>query len=320
MPNKLSKIDPVSRREFLRDAGMLAGGAILGSTLLMTACAGKETTITKTVTGPGTTQTVTGTVTVTNPATGGVAQTVTTTVTAPGTTVTGTGTGTTAPATKTGWGIYNYPKPAGMAFVECDEMKCVGCGACQMACSFKHYGLVNNSLSRIDVRVYGIPIPKAIQTTCCMCPDTNTVLTPKTNGPNDRLCVVACPTSPKSISWDEKTLHLVINKATCLGQGCLLCQKACPAKAIKFFPGYDNDGITTTPKPFVCDLCDTKNTGARAPACIDVCPNDALYWKDEDDRGRPVRDLLRRSPDDKATEIARRMYPLPRTTVYLRNK
>ena len=33
-----------------------------------------------------------------------------------------------------GWGMEHYPYPKGDAFIECDEMKCVGCGICVRAC------------------------------------------------------------------------------------------------------------------------------------------------------------------------------------------
>jgi len=65
----------LSRREFLRNAGFVVGGATLGSMAFMSACKGE--TVTTTV-GTG------STVTVTQPVT-------TVTVTQPGTTVTGTG-------------------------------------------------------------------------------------------------------------------------------------------------------------------------------------------------------------------------------------
>jgi ferredoxin len=42
----------------------------------------------------------------------------------------------------------------------------------------------------------------------------------------------------------------------CLGEGCLACRDACSAKAIRIYPSVSD-------KPFVCDLCDTKNTSAR---------------------------------------------------------
>jgi hypothetical protein len=80
----------LSRREFLKDAGLVIGGATVGSLALLNACSGTSTTetVTNTVTATGaaTTKTVTSTAS-------GAASTVT--VTAPAVTVTSTA----APAT-----------------------------------------------------------------------------------------------------------------------------------------------------------------------------------------------------------------------------
>jgi hypothetical protein len=80
----------ISRRDFLKDAGLLVGGAAIGSTILMAACKGETETTTVTSTAPGTTSTVTGpgsTTTVTGPgSTVTQTQTVTSTVTATPTT------------------------------------------------------------------------------------------------------------------------------------------------------------------------------------------------------------------------------------------
>jgi hypothetical protein len=70
--NTLSRI---SRREFLKDAGLVVGGAAVGSMSILGACKSGEATVTNT-------STVTKTSTVTSPG-----QTITTTVTAPPTTV-----------------------------------------------------------------------------------------------------------------------------------------------------------------------------------------------------------------------------------------
>lgn len=74
-----------SRREFIKNAGLMIGGATLGSAAIMSACSGGGTT---TVTKPGTTATVTNTVvtTVTQSNSG----TNTVTVTSPPVTVTAT--------------------------------------------------------------------------------------------------------------------------------------------------------------------------------------------------------------------------------------
>ena len=53
----------VSRREFLKDAGLVVGGATIGSAAILSACSGKTTTVTETTTKNSTvteTKTVTG--------------------------------------------------------------------------------------------------------------------------------------------------------------------------------------------------------------------------------------------------------------------
>jgi len=47
----------LSRREFLKDAGLVVGGAAVGSTVLASACGGKSATVTSTITAPAVTVT-----------------------------------------------------------------------------------------------------------------------------------------------------------------------------------------------------------------------------------------------------------------------
>jgi len=196
-----------------------------------------------------------------------------------------------------GWGKENYPYPKGAGFIECDEMKCVGCGICQMACSMHHFGVINKDLARIQVRKYLLPLPKAVQMTCVQCP------------PEERECQKACPQDPPAIYFDKNTLHLVIDEERCLGEECLLCRQACSAQAIRIYP-------SVSPTPFVCDLCDTKNKGHRLPQCVNVCPYGALSFKSTAVRfGYLIHDILRVHPDEKAEMIAKRLYPLTRETL-----
>jgi len=106
MITKKGKSGKLSRRDFLKDAGLLVGGAAIGSTVLLAACAGEtETeTMTKTVTGPGTTSTVTG------PGT-----TMTETVTGPGSTSTITATETVT-VTPTSEGMITVLNPQGQRY------------------------------------------------------------------------------------------------------------------------------------------------------------------------------------------------------------
>ena len=196
-----------------------------------------------------------------------------------------------------GWGQKNYPYPQGTAFIECDEMKCVGCGICQMACSMHHFGVINKDLARIQMHKYLLPISKAVQVTCSQCQA------------EERECEKACPLDPPAVYYDNNSLHMVLDQERCLGDSCLLCREACPAKAIRNHP-------SASPKPFVCDLCDTENNGERYPQCINVCPAGALYFKDLESFGYPVRDFTRKSTDEKSEMIATRLYPMTKESMW----
>lgn len=77
----------ISRREFLRDAGLIVGGTAIGSTVLLAACGGDGETETVTSTKTVTTTAAGGTTTVTKTEASGGTQTVTVTKTEGGTTV-----------------------------------------------------------------------------------------------------------------------------------------------------------------------------------------------------------------------------------------
>jgi Fe-S-cluster-containing hydrogenase component 2 len=193
-----------------------------------------------------------------------------------------------------GWGKENYPYPEGAAFIECDEMKCTGCGICQMACSMKHHGVINKELARIQVRKYLLPLPKAVQATCVQCLVDE-----------ERKCEQACPLAPPAIHFDTTTLHMVIDTDRCLGKECLECRAACPVGAVRVYP-------SVSPKPFVCDLCDTQNTGDRRPVCVNACPCGALRFVDSRDIFYNIStpDVFQVNADEKAELIAKRLYPL----------
>ncbi len=198
-----------------------------------------------------------------------------------------------------GWGKENFAYPKGQAFVECDEMKCVGCGICQMACSMKHFGVINKELARIQVRKYLVPLPKAVQVTCIQCRE------------EERECQKTCPLDPPAIHFDVKTQHMVVAQDRCLGNDCLQCQSACTAKAIRSYPAV-------SPVPLVCDLCDTTNNGSRDPQCVRICPYGALTVSStEDDRfAYTAHDISRKHADEKADLISKRLYPLTKTSLH----
>ena len=198
-----------------------------------------------------------------------------------------------------GWGKETYPFPSGPAHILCDEMKCVGCGICQMACSMKHHGVINKDLARIQVRKYLLPLPKAIQVTCIQCEKDA-----------ERQCEQACPLSPPAIFFDKNSQHVVVDEERCLGEKCLRCQKACSINAIRIYP-------TVSQTPFVCDLCDIENSGNRKPECVNVCPYNALQYISSLDIFYNISspDLFQINPDEKADLIAKRLYPLDKKNI-----
>jgi len=157
--------------------------------------------------------------------------------------------------------------------------------------------VINKELSRIQVSKYLLPLPKAIQVTCSQCPD------------QERECEKACPVNPPAIYFDKNTLHMVAIEQRCLGVKCSQCRQACPADVPRFYPAL----FKTV---FVCDLCDTENTGDRSPECVNVCPYGALYFKSVSVRwDYQIHDLMRQHPDVKAEWISKRLYPLKRESM-----
>ena len=154
-----------------------------------------------------------------------------------------------------------------------DTTKCVGCRACEAACTetntqpapplldnvavfqrprvtdTRHYTVVNASTA-----VGGSAVPaRFIKRQCMHC------LEPA--------CASAClvraldktPTGP-----------VVYHKDRCLG--CRYCMVACPFSV----PKYEYDSAT----PFVqkCTFCADRQTKGQAPACTSVCPSGALLF------------------------------------------
>ncbi len=185
--------------------------------------------------------------------------------------------------------VYPLPSAKVAAFIWVEEEKCTGCALCTYACSMKHFGVINKDASNIQVRQPQIPVPKGIPVVCSQCEA------------DERECEKACPTTPKSITYDKRTMHMVINKETCVG--CLLCQEACNAGAVRF-------NAAVSDMPFVCDLCDTENTGNRNPECIKVCPFSAISFRD-----KGAHHWHRRSIMEKANMLAQRIYPITKESL-----
>ena len=126
---------------------------------------------------------------------------------------------------------------------------CIGCRACEVYCSFRHYKENNPARALLHVVKYeehSLDIPVV----CHHC---------------DRApCQEACPV--EAISRDKKTNAVIIIREKCIG--CRACITACPFNVIVVDPKTD-----LVEK---CDLCDGK------PECAKVCPKAAIIFARRD--------------------------------------
>ena len=79
----------------------------------------------------------------------------------------------------------------------------------------------------------------------------------------DAPCLTACPTG--AIFREPEDGALLVNRDLCVG--CHSCELACPFGA----PKFPEDG-----KMAKCDLCRERRNHGLLPACVRVCPTQAL--------------------------------------------
>lgn len=133
-----------------------------------------------------------------------------------------------------------------MKMLVVDPDRCIGCGLCEMACSFKHTGEFSRTLSRIRVYRWEKTCD-AVPLVCYQCEDA----------PCIRVCGVV-----GAITRDPRTNAVVINRELCIG--CKLCMFNCPYGAIDF------DGRAR--HLIKCDYCEGD------PECVKYCSVKAITY------------------------------------------
>jgi Fe-S-cluster-containing dehydrogenase component len=149
---------------------------------------------------------------------------------------------------------------------------CVGCGACSVACMDQNDTDTERGekpfrvVSTLEQGYRGETRWSYISVACMHCEDAP--------------CIKACPCG--CLFKDEETNFTIYDNTNCIG--CHSCAMACPFGA----PRFNEEG-----KMVKCDGCNDRVKAGLKPACVKVCPFDALkmYSEEEYKQAHPARGI-----------------------------
>jgi Fe-S-cluster-containing dehydrogenase component/formate-dependent nitrite reductase membrane component NrfD len=153
-----------------------------------------------------------------------------------------------------------------------DQTRCIGCHACSTACKSENLvplGVHRTFVKAVDVGSFPAA-RRAFQVTRC-------------NQCDDAPCTAACPTRAM---FRRRDGIVDFDKSICIG--CKACIAACPYDAIFINP---DDGAAEK-----CNFCSHRIDAGLEPACVTVCPTQAIVVGDLDDPTSLVARLAHREP------------------------
>ncbi len=151
-----------------------------------------------------------------------------------------------------------------------DQSKCIGCHACTTACKSENEvpaGVTRTYVKSVDVGTFP-QVRRAFQVTRC-------------NQCADAPCVAACPT--RAMFRREDGI-VDFDKSICIG--CKACMAACPYDAI-FINPEDHSAEK-------CNMCAHRLDMGLEPACVTVCPVEAILVGDLSDPASAVAQAVGR--------------------------
>jgi Fe-S-cluster-containing dehydrogenase component len=153
-----------------------------------------------------------------------------------------------------------------------DQDRCIGCHACTTACKSENevpLGVTRTYVKSVEVGIFP-QVRRAFQVTRC-------------NQCADAPCVAACPTQAM---YRREDGIVDFDKEICIG--CKACIAACPYDAI-FINPEDNSAEK-------CNLCAHRLEVGLEPACVTVCPTQAILVGDLNDPSSAVAEIVSREP------------------------
>jgi Fe-S-cluster-containing dehydrogenase component/formate-dependent nitrite reductase membrane component NrfD len=151
-----------------------------------------------------------------------------------------------------------------------DQSRCIGCHACTTACKSENevpLGVTRTFVKSVDIGIFP-QARRAFQVTRC-------------NQCEDAPCVTACPTQAM-YRRDDGIVDF--DKRVCIG--CKACIAACPYDAI-FINPQDHSAEK-------CNLCAHRLDVGLEPACVTVCPTEAILVGDLFDPTSKVAQIVQR--------------------------
>ena len=158
-----------------------------------------------------------------------------------------------------------------------DQDRCIGCHACTVACKQEHsvpLGVTRTYVKQVELGTFPKPQRRFQVTRCNQC----------SNPP----CVSACPTAAM---YQRPDGIVDFDRDRCIG--CKACIAACPYDAI-----YIDPESHTAEK---CNFCTHRIDIGLEPACVVVCPTQAILVGDMNDPDSQVSRIL----DSRTVEVRR---------------
>jgi electron transport protein HydN len=179
-------------------------------------------------------------------------------------------------------------------FIVAEPSRCIGCRTCEIACVLAHLGAGDVGGLAAATFAPRLRVIKSLNVstpvTCHHC--------------DDAPCLNACPSH--AIVYRQNSVQ--VEQERCLG--CKTCVVACPFGAMEVVtvPATRQfAGLTVTlgvkAEAQKCDLCIDRIGG---PACISVCPTDALHLMDEGYLAETLRLRRQHSAAEPVGQSARR--------------
>ena len=151
-----------------------------------------------------------------------------------------------------------------------DNRKCIGCHACTVACKQEHdvpLGVNRTYVKQVEVGRYP-NVRRHFQVTRC-------------NQCADAPCVEICPTTAM---YQRPDGIVDFDRSRCIG--CQACMAACPYDAIYIDP--------VSHSAEKCNFCTNRIDRGLQPACVTVCPTQAIFVGNLEDPMSNVSNLIAR--------------------------